>query len=169
MASRCQAALDAPYFNLVSLQDLHMTLERVAFEGEITPTELQAVERAAADACANIPPFTINIGPLAGSSGAISFSASPRAKLENLRKLLDDATKEAFTAKGPPESLSFRPHVGVAYCNATLPASMIIEVVRKLRSLPPVAVDVRSASLVELAREENAYNWSERQRLFLGG
>lgn len=168
VAAQCQTALRAPFLDLVPLDDLHMTLERVAFENEIDEQQLLAVESAAVAASVEIEPFTISVGPLAGSSGAISFTASPRAPLAALRDRLDDATKAAFPARGQPESRRFRPHVGIAYSNTTTPSAPVIAAVEQLRGLRPVDIDVRAVSLVVLTREKNAYSWVERRRLPLG-
>jgi 2'-5' RNA ligase len=166
MASQCQAAIRAPYFDLVSIPDLHMTLERVAFEDEISEVQLKAVEIAGSAACRTLEPF--NVGPLAGSAGAISFSASPRTPLATLRRLLDDATTQAFPARGQPENPQFRPHIGIAYCNESVPTGPVIETVRRLRRIPPAAVTISAASLVVLTRDQRAYRWVERRRMALG-
>lgn len=168
MAATCQAELTAPHFDLVPTSDLHMTLERVAFEEEIDEEELRSVELAAEEACKRIEPFTISVGPLAGSAGAVSFSASPRSPLATLRQALDDATTRAFAGRGEPENPNFRPHVGIAYCNDHPAAQPIVEVVRHLRRLPPVAVTIGSAALVVLTRDLRAYRWVERRRFDLG-
>ncbi len=167
-ATWCQERLSAPYFDLVPASDLHMTLDRVAFEEEIDEERLAAVERAGTAACRALEPFSVNVGPLAGSAGAISFSVSPRAPLAALRQALDDATTRAFPQRGLPENPDFRPHVGIAYCNAEIPASPIIETVRLLRELPPVTIQIAAASLVVLTRDEQAYRWTERRRFTLG-
>lgn len=168
LAAQCQKELRAPYFDLVPTADLHMTLERVAFEEEIREEDLVAVELAGSEFCRALAPFSIEVGPLAGSAGAVSFTVSPRGRLAELRQALDDATTRAFPRRGLPENPNFRPHVGVAYCNADTPAQPIIETVRRLRELPSVQLTIAAASLVTLTRGQRAYRWIERRRFPLG-
>jgi hypothetical protein len=55
---------------------------------------------------------------------------------------------------------SFRPHMGIDYCNRTIDAAGTIQQVRILRSLSPVTVRVGKVTLVALTRNERSYSWS---------
>jgi 2'-5' RNA ligase len=165
LAESCQIAVAGPHFDLIDYSDLHMTLERVAFVDEIDATRLEHVEKNARAALRKFPNLHLRIGPLAGSGSALSFSATPKARLHELRSHLLSATHSAGLATDIPISRSFRPHVGIGYCNRTIDAVPIIEQVRALRALPPVTVCISEVVLVALTRHERAYSWDVAYRL----
>ena len=39
LARKCQAAISFPYYDLTSPRDLHLTLDRIGFAGDITPDQ----------------------------------------------------------------------------------------------------------------------------------
>jgi 2'-5' RNA ligase len=168
LARICQVAIEKfPSFNLVPLEYLHMTLDRVGFADEITDDDLLAAEKVTANATRHMRPFTISVGPLAGSTGALSFSASPRQPIDRLRlSIAQEAAKVVRTIA--PDGSHFRPHVGIAYCNQSISAGPVIETVRSLRQLAPVTVRVNNVSLVRLTREQQAYTWSAVRTFPLG-
>ncbi len=160
LAERCQAAVAAPYFDIVKRSDLHMTVERVAFTDEIDADSRRLVEANATRELLRFPELRLQIGPLAGSSGALSFSVAPRGRLQELRSRLLSATHAAGFATDVRIAQPFRPHVGISYCNRTIEAAPIIDQVRPLRALPPVAVRISEVVLVALSRHERAYSWN---------
>jgi 2'-5' RNA ligase len=168
IAAQCQAELEAPYLDRVPITDLHMTIERVAFDDEISETKLDQIASAADEACRTFSPFTLYIGPLAGSSGAISFSASPHATIAHLRNTLVTATKTVLGEASRPDSAHFRPHVGIAYCNKDVAMEPIISTITPFRRIPIIEVNVRRAALVALTRGQNSYRWIERYTIPLG-
>jgi 2'-5' RNA ligase len=129
---------------------------------------LERVASAASEACRTLSPFTLHIGPLAGSSGAISFSASPHAVIAQLRKTLISATSTVLGEISPPDSAHFRPHVGIAYGNEEIAADPIIKPARRIRQVPIIEVDVHTAALVSLTRRQNSYRWVEQHTIPLG-
>ena len=159
LTEHCQSAIEAPHFDLVPPNDLHMTIARIGFEDELGEDELDAVATAARRVGQRISSFDILIGPLAGSSGAISFSVAPLEPIQRVREVL-----LATSAEGRKNSKFkndyFRPHVGIAYCNTTIPTSRIIPKIQPLRELPPVRAHVAGANLVLLTRGEQSYRWS---------
>jgi 2'-5' RNA ligase len=167
LARACQTAIqDDTTYDLTPIDDLHMTLDRVGFEEEVTEYELQAVQTAAGVAVRNHDALTIDVGPLAGSAGALNFSVSPHAALDDLRISLSEASR---TAVGSVASEGdFRPHVGIAYRNQPGPAAPVIETVARLRGLPPVRVQVDRVSLVRLTRADRAYVWTAIRTFPLG-
>ena len=166
IAAQCQAELESPHFDLVALTDLHMTIERIAFEDEIDMSILERVASAAREACRALPQLPLHIGPLAGSSGAISFSASPHAVIGQLRDTLVAATKTILGEANAPHNARFRPHVGIAYCNRDVAAGPIIDTIRRIRRrMPIIDANVHAASLVALTREQNAYRWIEQFKI----
>lgn len=167
LAERCQAAVAAPCLDLVAPADLHMTVERVAFADEIEESGLRDVVRNARIAARGFGELRFQVGPLAGSKGALSFSAAPRRRLVELHSLVLRATHSAGFAANVPATGKFRPHVGIGYCNRTVDARPIIEQVRGVRTLPPVNVCISELTLVALTRHERAYSWEIVDRLAL--
>lgn len=163
LAGRCQDVVAAPYFDLVDESELHMTLERVAFVEDIGPAELHKIRRIADDLLTEFAALNVTIGPLAGSTGALSFSAEPRDRLDELRSLLVMANQRTGVPTNS-EATSFRPHVGIAYCNRATDTREIIEQVEALRSLPTVTICIREVLLVALTRHERSYTWEAVHR-----
>lgn len=163
LARQCQAGLgDLPILDLAPPDTLHLTLQRVGFTDEVDSPQLQAVANKTAQRCADLTSVVLNIGWLAGSEGAIRFTALPVEAVVRLRQ----AVLEALTDVGSPaaskdrESTTFWPHVSIAYCNTPTPSKpVIIERVRQLRSLPPTKVHVQALDLVELRRDDKVYRW----------
>jgi hypothetical protein len=167
LAIQCQGVIAGAHFDLVAADGIHMTLAKVAFADEIDQAGLNRVARAAGCAVAGLGGIPVTVGPLAGSRGALSFSASPRAAIDHLRRTLVRATRDAGYPAETNTAGSFRPHVGIAYCNRTTDARPIIEQVRKLRELNRVTAHVRECVLVALTRYERSYSWRVRHRLSL--
>lgn len=167
LAEQCQSVVAAPHFDLIAPTDLHMTVERVAFAEEIEESALRQVVRNARIELSGFGELRFHVGPLAGSKGALSFSTSPQRRLFELRSLVLTATHCAGSALGVPIAGTFRPHVGIGYCNRTVDARPIIEQVHGLRTLPPVNVCISELALVELTRHERAYSWEIFDRIAL--
>lgn len=165
LAARCHAAIEAPYFDLVAFTDLHMTIERVAFADEIDTDSRRRVEEGVSIALRGFAPLRFEVGPLAGSSGALSFSAAPKNRLNELRSRILTATHSAGFATHVSVADPFRPHVGIGYCNRAVDAAPIIKQVRELRALRPVEVCINELTLVALTRHERAYSWEIASRL----
>jgi hypothetical protein len=165
LAIHCQRVIAAECFDTVAADGLHMTLAKVAFADEIDQAGLNRVARTAGRAVAGFGAISVMVGPLAGSRGALSFSASPRAKIDQLRAALLRATCDAGYPVEADTTGLLRPHVGIAYCNRTIDARPVIEQVRKLRELDRVTVHVRDCVLVALTRHERSYSWRVRHRV----
>jgi 2'-5' RNA ligase len=168
MAERCQEPFrDNPAFDVVKPQALHMTLDRVGFTEDLTGAQIDQVTARARQVASHLTAFKVQLGPLAGSAGALSFSAKPFAQLDSLRRAMNAATAEVVSDVST--DLRFRPHVGVAYCNTPIPAAPVIDTVRRLRAVPTTEADVRTVALVRLTRQERAYEWEPHEVLQLGG
>lgn len=163
MARQCQASLsDLPILDFVPPDTLHLTLQKVGFTDEVCGAQLRTVADTTAQRCADLASFVLHIGWLAGSDGAIRFTALPvetvvrvrQAVLETLIDVCSPATDQ------PAGSTAFWPHVSIAYFNRPTPATpAIIERVGQLRSLPPAKVHVQALDLVELRRDDRVYRW----------
>lgn len=158
LAKRCRSAMWLPYYDFTSPEGLHMTLDRVAAEGEVTVEVLEAVAAAGARACSEVPVFDISVGGLGGTLGAIGFSAFPREPLRRLRNLLREATLSVLP-HAPVRTNEFHPHVAIAYCNANVEAATVMAAVEKLSGLGAASVSIDTVALVRLQRQPRAYTW----------
>lgn len=160
LAAHCQAQLHLPFLDHVPAEGLHLTLHRIGFTDETTPEQVRHILRQARARCADLTAFTIDVGPLAGSSGAIRLTASPTRPIAELRARLHGASATASRGHaGSEEARSFRPHVGIAYCNTPTRTDDLIPLVAALRTLPTAPTSVTAAHLVVLRRHDQAYQW----------
>jgi 2'-5' RNA ligase len=164
LAARCRAALqDDPMLDLVPLNRLHITLERAGFTDEISEPEARAIAEAGQARCATIPAPTLVIGPLAGSAGAVRFSAGPHEALHTIltavRAAIADVLRGAPALPGNVHQ--FIPHVSIAYSNTVRPAQPLVARVAGLRALGKATVHVTTVQLVELRREGRQYAWDK--------
>lgn len=165
IASRCQETISFPYYDLTPPSELHLTLDRVAFEDDITPQGLRDIEAAATRACRSVAPFRMTVGALGGTPGAIGFTAYPDLPVRQLREELRGATLSAYPP-APIKDSPFHPHVAIAYCNADdVPAADAIAAVERLRPTAQVSVDIKHVSLVSLVRRPQAYEWTTRLQI----
>ncbi|WP_329430067.1 2'-5' RNA ligase family protein [Streptosporangium sp. NBC_01495] len=166
---KCQEVISFPYYDLIPPGSLHLTLDRIAFEGEITSDQLRAIEAAAIGACVDIAPFGIAVGNLGGTSSAIGFSASPKELIRRVRDALREATISSYPS-APVKDSEFHPHITIAYCNSdNVPVNRVVAAMEKLSSLPSVQVDIQESALVLLERRQQTYSWQAISRIPLSG
>jgi len=168
LAEECQRAISFPYYDPTPPSDLHLSLDRVAFDNEISGEDLAAIESAAVRACRDIAPFEVTIGSLGGTRGAIGFAAYPEPPIRYLRDRLREATLSVHPS-APVKHATFHPHVAIAYCNTdNLPATEAIAAVES-RATADVRVTIEEAALVLLERRPRAYAWSTLFRIPFSG
>ncbi|WP_027644660.1 2'-5' RNA ligase family protein [Salinispora oceanensis] len=163
LAERCQARLgNLETLDLVPVGSLHLTVQRVSFTDEITSSQALAVAAAASERCASIRPFAATVGPLTGSANSVFLNVGPHRPFHLLRQAVVAATAHVRGAEAVPDHpTTFDPHVSVAYNRRPTVAKPVIEQVATARSLPPVAVQVETVSLVELRRDGHTYLWRQ--------
>jgi 2'-5' RNA ligase len=168
-ARRCQEAISFPYYDLIPPSDLHLTLDRVAFEGNVTSDQLRAIEAAAIHAFERVSPFDITISSLGGTSGAVGFNASPSESIKRLRDIFREATLSAYPT-APIKASEFHAHVTIAYCNSDgIPAAQAVAAVEQLNRLPRIDVRIEEGTLVLLERRQRAYAWQAISRIPFSG
>lgn len=172
LTAQCQAPFrDLPQFDLIPLEGLHLTLQRVAFTDELPASSLPSVLAAVRHRCHNMTPFRLQIGWLAGSTGAIRFTALPVTPVIKVRAM---TATPMNTQVDVPRHLptcpteEFWPHVSIAYSNSIQTVAPVISQIEALRHLPPAEVLVTSLTLVELRREGRMYRWQVMGRVRLG-
>lgn len=159
IAKLCQTRVDAPSFDPVPLDALHITMGRVAFTDEVVGREVDEVADVARQRCMRLAAFDLAVGPLAGSRGALRFSVSPWTPLLALHRELATATQQVLGARATADTTYFRPHLSIAYANADVAAPPLMPIFGELQDLPVVKAAVSSVVLVELRREERAYRY----------
>ncbi|RZU51430.1 2'-5' RNA ligase [Krasilnikovia cinnamomea] len=168
LAKRCRDRTALRYYDFTPPSELHMTLDRIAFEGEIPPDVLRAVASAATMACRGVPPLDINIGGLGGTPGAIGLSVFPRGPVQRLRDALRAATL-SVSPSAQVKNSDFRPHVALAYCNSDVRAAHAIAAVERLSTVGAVAVTVKHVAVVLVERRQRAYSWNAITQIPLTG
>lgn len=168
LAKRYRDGIPLPYYDFTPSTELHMTLDRVAYDGDITPKQIRKVVSAAAQACSVLSPFTIAVAGLGGTPGALGFSVVPYEPLLQLRDTLRTATLSAYP-RAPVRQSGFHPHVAIAYCNAHVPAAQAIAAVQQLNTGDTVTVSVSRVALVLLDRRSRAYSWQSVDHVPLAG
>lgn len=168
LVERCQEPFrHLPHFDLVPLDTLHLTIQRVAFTDELPASSLPAVVETVRQRCRDVAPFRLRIGWLAGSTGAIRFTALPVPPVAEVRAMtVMPGTTPEHIPTGAVEK--FWPHVSIAYSNTTQPTAPVVTQIEALRYLPPAEALVTSVALVELRRKGQVYRWDVVERVGLG-
>lgn len=169
LAVRAQAAISSPYYDLTPSSDLHLTLDRIGFQDEVSGSDLNRIEAAASRACREIAPFDITIGALGGTPGAIGFTAYPDRPIRDLREELRVATFSAFPS-AQVKGTFFHAHVAIAYCNSSdIPAANTVAAVERIRAAASIAATITEVALVSLRRQPQSYEWATVLRIPLTG
>ena len=151
-----QDAVAGPTLDPVPADGLHITLNKVAESGTFSRNDLARVASLAQEYAPRA--FHLQVGPLAGSKGALRYSVAPWVPLINLHESLAQAGAQAG-APGGRSTKSFRPHLGIAYSNSIHPAAPVAAQVAELRGRPSIPLLIGHVDLVELRREYAAYRW----------
>jgi 2'-5' RNA ligase len=169
LARECQEAISFPYYDLTPSRGLHLTLDRIAIDGDIAEGRLRAIESAAIRACEDTSPFEIDIGSLGGTRGAVGFTASPARIIRALRDMLRAVTLSVYPDM-PVRDSEFHPHVAIAYANADgIPAADAIAAVEKMHVTARVSITITEVALVLLERRPRSYSWRVVSRIPLAG
>ncbi|GIE99818.1 2'-5' RNA ligase family protein [Paractinoplanes rishiriensis] len=159
LAARYQKAIQFPYYDLVPLHSLHITLDRVAFEDAADSHMIETVRVAAQRECKRLTPFSIEIQSVSGTPGAIGFDVHPDNAVRDIRDRLRNATLSVNRA-APTRGPEFDAHIAIAYCNSDgVSTTETIEAIRSLGPMRPVVVTMSKASLVLLERRTRSYHW----------
>jgi 2'-5' RNA ligase len=165
----CQRAISFPYYDLLPLRELHLTLERIGPDRDITQQRLGAIEAAAIRACGGMPSFNVTIGYLGGTRGAIGLAVHPAQPVRELRDTLRAVTLSTYP-KAHVRGSEFHPHVAIAYANSDdVPTTEAIAAVEKLNPKAQVGVTITHATLVLLERRPRSYEWQVVSRIPLAG
>lgn len=150
-----------PALDPVPPQWLHLTMQGLGFTDEVSRDDVEQIVHAARVKCAPLAPFTITLGPARVNPEAIMLPFAPAEPVARLRGTLRDAIAQVWGGAAVPESAEdFRPHVSLAYSNAAGPADAFAE---RLAAYSPSSADVTvdHVSLIDLNRDQKAYEWTQ--------
>lgn len=168
-ASQCQKAIAFPYYDLVPVHNLHLTLDRVAPRSAISSNLLNDIETAGRRVCRDIAPFNLAIGGLSGTRGAIGFTTLPEQPISDLRNALRQAV-HSLCPNTPAFTRGAAPHITLAYANSDgIGTTEVMSVVERLNvTTLRVEIPVREVALVLLARNSRSYSWQICSHIPLG-
>ncbi|MEU4414788.1 2'-5' RNA ligase family protein [Nocardia salmonicida] len=161
MAQHCQQSLSSFGLHPVPLSSLHMTLCRVGAAHAISDAAIEVVTSSAAEALERVDSFEIEVGPLAGSSGAVRFSVTPWSSIWQLTTILRSQSENVAASPASKPISHLRPHIGIGYSNRRQEIAPIIERVTQLRNMVAVPVTVTQVKLVRLWRSQDSYQWDD--------
>jgi 2'-5' RNA ligase len=134
-----------PGLDLVPPRWLHMTTLTRGPADDIAPDGLGGLVEEAQHLLVGIAPVTITLGRVLYHPRAVMLDAGPADPFQPVIDAIQTATRHARRSTGLYHD-PWRPHITLAYSNATRPAAPIIEALG--RGLPAREVTIRSVSLV---------------------
>lgn len=168
LVRQCQDRLSFPYYDLVPLPTVHLTLDRIAYYPGTTVEQLTAIASAARDYCRTMVPFTVQVAVLTGTAGALGLNVFPPEPVHDLRRVLRAATL-SIIPNAPLNRRTFLPHVTVAYANTDgVPTTAAFEVAQQVAALPAAMAQVTSVAMVRLERHTRSYHWDILATIALG-
>jgi 2'-5' RNA ligase len=156
-AQQCRSVIRHLDLDEIDRESLHLTLGRIGLIDALPRSQLRRL--AAAVRRQRLPHgFPLSAIPMTASRGAVRYSV---ARWTPVLALHAQLARASSTAGLPPMSSSgyLRPHLGIAYCNRSLPASEVRAAIEPLRLLPPVPLFVDRVQMVEMWRTDAAYHW----------
>ena len=134
-----------PGLDLVPPRWLHLTTLTSGPADVIAPGALAAMIKEAQHLLAAIAPITITLGRVLYHPRAVMLDAGPAGPFEPVIEAVRTATRHAGSSTALYHD-PWRPHITLAYSNATRPAAPVIQALGQ--SLPARQVTIRSVSLV---------------------
>ncbi|MET8776601.1 2'-5' RNA ligase family protein [Nocardia sp. NPDC004654] len=164
LTKTCQQAIDPAYFEATPVDGLHLTLDRIAFDGASTPEQRASIAATARRACGDRTPLTLTFKRLTNLRGAVGFAVSPADQVRDLRETLRAATLSAFPGATVRDSSSV-PHVTIAYpIFEELSARAAATADAMNASIEGVDVVVSEVVMVALEQRGNLYSWQVAAR-----
>jgi len=168
LTKTCQEAIDPAYFDATPVDGLHLTLDRISYDGASTPEQRASIAAAARRACADQEPFMLTFEQLTNLRGAVAFVASPAESVRALQDTLRTATLSGFADAAVRDSPS-PPHVTIAYPifeKLSVRAAAIAQTMNA--TTERVDIVVSEVVMVTLERHRNLYSWNVVTQIPLG-
>ncbi|MGH3625360.1 MAG: 2'-5' RNA ligase family protein [Sciscionella sp.] len=157
-----------PVLDRVPVRWLHLTVQGLGFTDEIDRTDVDAIVQATEHRLAELQPFTATIGPPQVDPETIHMPVQPVEPLRRLRAVTRGAIGDVWGDQNVPEMAEgWRPHVTLGYSNAAGPAEPITEALATQQA-QTVEVEIAAVSLINLNRDNKAYEWVDVATVRLG-
>ncbi|MFJ6621691.1 2'-5' RNA ligase family protein [Kitasatospora sp. NPDC091335] len=161
-----RALADVPGLDPVPDRWLHLTMQGLGFVDEVEEDDARAIADAVGRRLAEIPAFELALGPAMVTPEALLLTVAPADPVRAVRSAIRAAIADVWP-QVPEAADGFRPHVSVAYSNATGVAQPAIDALAGVTSYPATA-RVASAELIVLGRDERMYEWQSFAQVPLG-
>lgn len=152
-----------PTMEPVSSEGLHITVQGIGFTDAVPRSDVDRIVDATRRNLAELPRFTITIGPPIVDAETIQLPIADPDPLRAVRDLLRTAIAEVWGAPNVPEQgAGFRPHLTVSYSTGIAPIEELRAKLEAERLGGYTITDVVSeVSLIELNRDHGRYEWRE--------
>lgn len=162
------ALAELPSIDPIPTQWLHLTLQGIGFKDEVDRGDVDRIVAAAEKRCAELQPFTVTIGPAHVDPESIQMPARPLEPVANLRLAIRAAIGDVWGPDNVPElEDGFRAHVSLGYSNSARPAESVDDSLRR-HAEHMSEVTISSVSLINLNRDNKAYEWTDVATVRLG-
>lgn len=168
VADYAHALAALPMFDPIPVRWLHLTLQGIGFTDEVPRGDVDRIVTATRKRCAELEPFTVVIGPAHVDPESIQMPARPLEPLAELRLAIRAAIGDVWGPDNVPEpEEGFRAHVSLGYANAAGPAGPVANAL-EAHGGHTAEVTVTSVSLIDLNRDDKAYEWTDVTTVALG-
>jgi 2'-5' RNA ligase len=159
LAERYLAELDEPGLDPTAPERLHISVQQVGFDDEVSEHEASQVLHAARKL--TVAPLALLLGSVDPNPESVNLRVAPWEPIRSLRRQLREATAGVIGSdRLPGTDDHFWPHVSIGYTNTELPTGPLLRRLEELSHRAPVSVLVRRIDLVLLNRDDRAWTWS---------
>ena len=158
-----------PMFDPVPIRWLHLTMQGLGFTDEVRRADVEAIVQAAKQRLANLQAFTVTIGPPQMDPEGFPLPVRPVEPLSQLRATVRQAIADVWGVDHVPEAAEgWWPHVSLAYSNGVGSSEPVAEAVAA-QPMPTADIEIAAVSLIDLNRDNKAYEWTDVATVRLGG
>ena len=159
LAQSYLAELDEPGLDPAVPERLHISVQQVGFDDEVSEHEASQVLHAARKL--TVAPLALLLGSVDPNPESVNLRVAPWEPIGSLRCQLREATAGVIGIdRLPGTDDHFWPHVSIGYTNKELPTGPLLRRLEKLAHRGPVNVVVRRIDLVLLNRDDRAWRWN---------
>ena len=159
---------DLPQLDLIPRQWLHLTMQGVGFVDQVDQHQLDQLVHAARARLAALRAPEITFDRPLLRPEAILLPATPADSVIAIRDAIRSAFPDAGLGDAPEPRDGFLPHVSVAYVNQDGPADPVLAALTRVPTTP-VTIEISSAALIVLDRDNLMYQWREYAAAPLAG
>lgn len=157
-----------PELDVLTTDQLHMTMQGIGFTHEVDGRDVAAIVAATRTELAALPAPTVEVGRPYVDRETVQAAVLPVAQIADLRRALRRGIAAVWGDQVPESMEDFRPHVTLAYSNAEQDRSAVAEAVASIDA-PVTQLRVSRLSLIRLHRDNTRYEWDELNAVPIGG